>query len=183
MKIPVLWSGMTHFVLGASVNSTSYIKKIVNCAIKLRLAKSPIKCCKTHLNISLKKIRDINAIPLTALNGKHSEIKTESVPMEFLTDSQVSYHHRSYERNLINCIQKPEKVRTSIYFIYHFTLTDSLSLIHVWKLMCGNSLPFDVFFSTMTGVELFPGRDLFTVLTHRTSFHSPTLKYSLTSAL
>ena len=31
---PVLWSGITHSVLGAPVNSTCYIKKIVNCAIK-----------------------------------------------------------------------------------------------------------------------------------------------------
>ena len=53
MKIPVLSSGITHFVLGAPVNSTSYIEKVVNCVIKLRLAKSPTKCCKTHLNISI----------------------------------------------------------------------------------------------------------------------------------
>ena len=31
---PVLWSGITHSVLGAPVNSTCYMKKIVNCAIK-----------------------------------------------------------------------------------------------------------------------------------------------------
>ena len=106
-------------------------------------------------------MRYINAISLTVLNGEHSEMKIESVPMEFLTDSQVSYDHRSYERNLSNCIQKPEKVRTSIYFIYHFTLTDSVRLIHVWKVVCGHSLPFDVFFGTMTGVKLFPGGDVF----------------------
>ena len=52
--------------------------------------------------------------------------------------SQVSYDHRSYERNLSNCVWKPEKVRTSTgfepvtsrywcdaqymkHFIYHFT--------------------------------------------------------------
>ena len=109
-------------------------------------------------------MRYINAIPLTVLNGEHSEMKIESVPMEFLTDSQVSYDHRSYERNLSNCIQKPEKVRTSIYFIYHFTLTDSVRLIHVWKVVCGHSLTFDVFFGTMTDVELFPGRDVFNSL-------------------
>ena len=109
-------------------------------------------------------MRYINAIPLTVLNGEHSEMKIESVPMEFLTDSQVSYDHRSYERHLSNCIQKPEKVRTSIYFIYHFTLTDSVRLIHFWKVVCGHSLPFDVFFGTMTGVELFPGRDVFNSL-------------------
>ena len=35
MKFPVLWSGITHSVLGAPVNTTCYIKKkIVNCAIK-----------------------------------------------------------------------------------------------------------------------------------------------------
>ena len=34
MKFPVLWSGITHSVLGAPVNSSCYIKKIVNCAIK-----------------------------------------------------------------------------------------------------------------------------------------------------
>ena len=109
-------------------------------------------------------MRYINAIPLTVLNGEHSEMKIESVPLEFLTDSQVSYDHRSYERNLSNCIQKPEKVRTSIYFIYHFTLTDSVRLIHVWKVVCGDSLPFDVFFATMIGVELFLGRDVFNSL-------------------
>ena len=27
--------------------------------------------------------------------------------------NQVSYDHRSYERNLSNCVEKPEKVRTS----------------------------------------------------------------------
>ena len=86
----------------------------MNCVIKLRLAKSPKKCCKTHLNISIEKMRYINAIPLTVLNSEHSEMKIESVPMEFLTDSQVSYDHRRYERSLSNCIQKPEKVRTSI---------------------------------------------------------------------
>ena len=57
-------------------------------------------------------MRHIKAIPLTALNGEHGEMKIESVPLEFLTDSQVSYDHRSYERNLSNCIQKAEKVRT-----------------------------------------------------------------------
>ena len=29
---------------------------------------------------------------------------------------QVSYDHRSYERNKSNCVQKPEKVRTSTGF-------------------------------------------------------------------
>ena len=105
-------------------------------------------------------MRYINVIPLTVLNCEHSEMKIESVPMEFLTDSQVSYDHHHYERNLSNCIQKPEKVRTSIYFIYHFTLTDSVRLILVWKVVCAHSLPFNVFFGTMTGVELFPGRDV-----------------------
>ena len=36
MKFPVLWSDITHSVLGAPVNSTCYIKK----------------CSKAHLNIS-----------------------------------------------------------------------------------------------------------------------------------
>ena len=103
----------------------------------------------------MQKLHYINAIPLTALNGEHREMKIESVPMEFPTDSQVSYDHPSYERNLNNCIQKPEKVRTSTYFIYHFTLTDSVRLIHVWRVVCGHSLPFDVFSGTKIGVELF----------------------------
>ena len=30
--------------------------------------------------------------------------------------------------------------------------------------MCGHNLPFDVFFGTMIGVELFPGRDVFNSL-------------------
>ena len=30
--------------------------------------------------------------------------------------SQVSHDHRSFERNLSNCEQKPEKVRTSTGF-------------------------------------------------------------------
>ena len=30
--------------------------------------------------------------------------------------NHVSYDHRSYERNLSNCVQKPEKVRTSTGF-------------------------------------------------------------------
>ena len=34
MKFPVLWSGITHSVLAAPVNTTCYIKKIVNCAIE-----------------------------------------------------------------------------------------------------------------------------------------------------
>ena len=35
MKFPVLWSGITHSVLGAPVNITCYIKKkFVNCTIK-----------------------------------------------------------------------------------------------------------------------------------------------------
>ena len=106
-------------------------------------------------------MRYINAIPLTALNGEHSEMKIESVPMEFLTDSQVSYDNRSLSSK---CIQKPEKVRTSIYFIYHFTRTDSVRLIHVWRVVCGHSLPFDEFVGTMIGVELFPGRDVFNSL-------------------
>ena len=62
----------------------------------------------------------------TALNGEHSEMKIESVPMEFLTDS--------------------------------------VRLIYVWRVVCGHSLPFDVFFGTMIGVELFPGRDVFSSL-------------------
>ena len=78
--------------------------------------------------------------------------------------TQVSYDHSSYELNLSNCIQEPEKVRTSTYFIYQYTLTDSVRLIHAWKVVGGHSLPFDVFFGTMTGVELFPGRDVFNSL-------------------
>ena len=31
-------------------------------------------------------------------------------------DYQVSHDHRSFERNLSNCEQKPEKVRTSTEF-------------------------------------------------------------------
>ena len=31
MKFPVLWSSITHSVLGAPVNTTCYIEKIVNC--------------------------------------------------------------------------------------------------------------------------------------------------------
>ena len=34
MKFPVLWSGITLSVLGAPLNSTFYVKKIVNCAVK-----------------------------------------------------------------------------------------------------------------------------------------------------
>ena len=30
--------------------------------------------------------------------------------------NQVSHDHRSYERNLSNCVEKPEKVRTSTWF-------------------------------------------------------------------
>ena len=42
--------------------------------------------------------------------------------------SQVSHDHRSFERNLSNCEQKPEKVRTSvdirssIYETFHISL-------------------------------------------------------------
>jgi len=67
MKFPVLWSGITHSVLGAPVNSTCYIKKVVNCAIK-QSGKSPIKCSKAHLNISTYKMRYINALTLTIKN-------------------------------------------------------------------------------------------------------------------
>ena len=49
-------------------------------------------------------MRYINAIPLTALNGERGEMQIESEPMVFLTDSQESYDHRSYERNLNNCM-------------------------------------------------------------------------------
>ena len=55
---------------------------------------------------------------------------------------QVSHDHRSYERNLSNCVQKPEKVRTSTrferfksavqymkHFIYHFTRNISITII------------------------------------------------------
>ena len=45
--------------------------------------------------------------------------------------------------------------------------------------MRGHSLPFDVFFGAIIGVELFPGRDVFNGI----SFHPPTVKYPLTSAL
>ena len=46
MEFPVLWSGLTHSVLGASVNSTGLIK-IVNCAIKQFGKKSRTKCSKS----------------------------------------------------------------------------------------------------------------------------------------
>ena len=50
----MLWSGLTHSVLGAPVNSTCYIKKIVNCTIKQSGKKSLTKCCKGHLNIYIE---------------------------------------------------------------------------------------------------------------------------------
>ena len=50
MEFPVLWSGLTHTVLGAPVNSTGSIK-IVTCAIKQSGKTSPTKSCKAHLNI------------------------------------------------------------------------------------------------------------------------------------
>ena len=51
MEFPVLWSGTTHYFLGAPLNSSCYIKKIVSCTIKQSGKKSPTKCCKVHLNI------------------------------------------------------------------------------------------------------------------------------------
>ena len=66
----MLWSGFTHSVLGAAVNSTGYIK-IVNCAIKQSGKKSPTKCGKAHLNIYTLKMRYINAIPC------HQQIELE----------------------------------------------------------------------------------------------------------
>ena len=61
MEFLVLWSGITHSVLGAHVISTCYIKKIVNCKA---VWQSPPKCCKAHFNISIWKMPYINAIPL-----------------------------------------------------------------------------------------------------------------------
>ena len=54
MKFPVLWSGITRSVLGAPVNITCYIKKIVNCAMK-QSGKVPHKVCKAHLIIPHRK--------------------------------------------------------------------------------------------------------------------------------
>ena len=34
MKFPVLWSGITHSVLGAPVNTTCYIKKKKDCELR-----------------------------------------------------------------------------------------------------------------------------------------------------
>ena len=51
-KFPVLWSGITYSVLGALVNSTCYIRKIVHCAIK-QSGKVPHKMFIVHLNISI----------------------------------------------------------------------------------------------------------------------------------
>ena len=46
------------------MNSTCYIKNIVNCVIKQSGKQSPTKCCKAHLNISTQKMRYTNALPL-----------------------------------------------------------------------------------------------------------------------
>ena len=40
---------------------------------------------------------------------------------------QVSYEHRSYKRNLSNCVEKPEKVRTSTGF--ELVICDDHSLL------------------------------------------------------
>ena len=65
MKFPVLWSGITHSVLGAPVNSTCYIKKIVNCIIK-HSGKVPHKVLYSafeYIHIE-NTVRYINALPL-----------------------------------------------------------------------------------------------------------------------
>ena len=61
----MLWSGTTHSVLGAPVNSTCYIKKKKDCELRHKAVwqKTPTKCCKATLNIPIKKMRYINTIP------------------------------------------------------------------------------------------------------------------------
>ena len=56
MKFPVLWSGITHSVLGAPVNTTCYIKKIVNCDIK-QSGKVPHKVSFNHRKIFVTRSR------------------------------------------------------------------------------------------------------------------------------
>ena len=53
--------------------------------------------------------------------------------------NQVSYDHRSYERNLSNCVQKPEKVSTSTGF------EPFKRFVTVWRIKtnsCGSARPF-----------------------------------------
>ena len=50
----MLWSGLTHCVLGAPVNSTGYIKS-VHCPVKQSTKKSPTKGCKVHLNMYIHR--------------------------------------------------------------------------------------------------------------------------------
>ena len=60
----MLWSGITHSVLGAPVNSTCYFKKNVNCAIK-QSGKSPPQSVVKRVWIHPHgKCRYINALPL-----------------------------------------------------------------------------------------------------------------------
>ena len=42
--------------------------------------------------------------------------KYDSIYSKYSKSYQVSHDHRSFERNLSNCEQKPEKVRTSTGF-------------------------------------------------------------------
>ena len=48
--------------------------------------------------------------------------------------NQVSYDHRSYERNLSNCVQKPEKVRTSTGEIYYHLYSAKCARKSKWSL-------------------------------------------------
>ena len=47
------------------------------------------------------------------------------------------------------------------HFVLGAPVNSTSCMIHVWKVVCGHSLPFDAFFGTMTGAEVFPGRDVF----------------------
>ena len=47
--------------------------------------------------------------------------------------NQVSHDHRSYERNLSNCVEKPEKVRTSTplkSWLFQASLCNCLNCVH-----------------------------------------------------
>ena len=60
----------------------------------------------------------ITFLETLTFNNKSMHMKINSLFLSKMSKemNQVRYDHRSYERNLSNCVQKPEKLRTSTGF-------------------------------------------------------------------
>ena len=110
MKFPVLWSGLSCYTVKSS-EILAHIELLYNPRVNKVFTHSHTSNKKKLLH-SLKILLSL----CQTYKGKRMLLYWFRIVEENKLSFQVSHDHFSYECNLSNCVQKPEKVRTSTGF-------------------------------------------------------------------